>query len=60
MKECMAQRSDPFKVMYSSATAKENSGKEESDAMWKKYITQHRIDVSNLPVLGMRQLHLER
>ena len=58
--ECMAQSSDPFEVMYSSATAKGKSGKEERHAMWRKYLTQHRIDVSHLPVMVMHQLHLDR
>jgi hypothetical protein len=56
----MAQSSDPLEVMYSSATAKGKSGREERHAMWRKYITQHRIDVSDLPVMVKRQLHLDR
>jgi hypothetical protein len=58
--ECMAQRSDPFEVMYNSATAKGKSGIEERHAMWKKYLTRHRIDVSDLPVMVMRQLDFDR
>ena len=56
--ECMAQSGDPLEVMYSSATAKGKSGREERHAMWRKYLTQHRIDVSDLPVMVKRQLHL--
>jgi 5-keto 4-deoxyuronate isomerase len=59
MKECMGHNSDPLDVMYSSATAKEKSGDEENDATRKRYIAQHRINVSDLPV-GMRHLHLDR
>jgi hypothetical protein len=59
VKECMGHNSDPMEVMFPSATAKERSGKQENVSMWKRYIDQHRIDVSDLPV-GMRHLHLDR
>jgi hypothetical protein len=55
----LQSNSDPLEVMYRSASAKVKSRSEENAAIWRKYIAQHRMDDSNLPV-GLRRVNLEK